>query len=53
MFNAYCYMYIFMSDIKIKLEAEKTTANLVNKVYEKLNKNIQSKIKILNIKYTL
>ena len=29
-----------MSDIKIKLEAEKTTVTLVNKVYEKLKKNI-------------
>ena len=38
MFNAYYSMYIFMSDIKIKLEAEKTTATLVNKVYEKLKK---------------
>ena len=29
-----------MSDNKIKVEAEKTTATLVNKVYEKLQKNI-------------
>ena len=53
MFNAYCYMYIFMSDIKIKLEAEKTTANLVNKVYEKLKKNISLYKKVVNRPITI
>ena len=53
MFNAYCYMYIFMSDIKIKLEAEKTTANLVNKVYEKLKKNISLYKKVINRPITI
>jgi aconitate hydratase len=53
MFNAYCYMYIFMSDIKIKLEAEKTTANLVNKVYEKLKKNISPYKKVINRPITI
>lgn len=53
MFNAYCYMYIFMSDIKIKLEAEKTTANLVNKVYEKLKKNISPYKKVVNRPITI
>ena len=53
MFNAYCYMYIFMSDIKIKLEAEKTTATLVNKVYEKLKKNISLYKKVINRPITI
>ena len=53
MFNAYCYMYILMSDIKIKLEAEKTTANLVNKVYEKLKKNISLYKKVINRPITI
>ena len=53
MFNAYCYMYIFMSDIKIKLEAEKTTATLVNKVYEKLKKNISLYKKVVNRPITI
>ena len=53
MFNAYCYMYILMSDIKIKLEAEKTTANLVNKVYEKLKKNISPYKKVVNRPITI
>ena len=53
MFNAYCYMYILMSDIKIKLEAEKTTANLVNKVYEKLKKNISLYKKVVNRPITI
>ena len=46
-------MYILMSDIKIKLEAEKTTANLVNKVYEKLKKNISLYKKVVNRPITI
>jgi len=42
-----------MSDIKIKLEAEKTTANLVNKVYEKLKKNISPYKKVVNRPITI
>jgi len=42
-----------MSDIKIKLEAEKTTANLVNKVYEKLKKNISLYKKVINRPITI
>jgi aconitate hydratase len=42
-----------MSDIKIKLEAEKTTANLVNKVYEKLKKNISLYKKVVNRPITI
>ena len=53
MFNAYYSMYIFMSDIKIKLEAEKTTATLVNKVYEKLKKNISLYKKVVNRPITI
>src|SRR6476619_900032 len=53
MFNAYYSMYIFMSDIKIKLEAEKTTATLVNKVYEKLKKNISLYKKVINRPITI
>src|SRR5919107_1469088 len=53
MFNAYYYLYIFMSNVKIKVEAEKTTANLVNKVYEKLKKNISLYEKVVNRPITL
>ena len=53
MFNAYYSMYIFMSDVKIKLEAEKTTATLVNKVYEKLKKNISLYKKVVNRPITI
>ena len=53
MFSVYCYMYILMPDIKIKLEAEKTTANLVNKVYEKLKKNISLYKKVVNRPITI
>jgi len=42
-----------MSDIKIKLEAEKTTATLVNKVYEKLKKNISLYKKVVNRPITI
>src|SRR6478609_3976400 len=49
----YYSMYIFMSDIKIRLEAEKTTATLVNKVYEKLNKNISLYKKVVNRPITI
>jgi len=42
-----------MSDIKIKLEAEKTTAILVNKVYEKLKKNISLYKKVINRPITI
>jgi aconitate hydratase len=42
-----------MSNVKIKVEAEKTTANLVNKVYEKLKKNISLYEKVVNRPITL
>jgi len=42
-----------MSDVKIKLEAEKTTATLVNKVYEKLKKNISLYKKVVNRPITI
>src|SRR5919199_4775216 len=42
-----------MIDVKIKVEAEKTTANLVNKVYEKLQKNITQYKKVINRPITI
>jgi aconitate hydratase len=46
-------MYIAMSDNKIKVEAEKTTATLVNKVYDKLQKNISLYKNVINRPITI